>query len=282
MINQDYLKDLIAKAYYEDVGSGDYTSLACIPENVRGDAFLLVKEPGILAGVEVAERVLLFYDDTTKINITIKDGETVNSGDIAFYVNAKKQKLLQAERTLLNFMQRMSGIATVTKQYTEAIKNYKAKVLDTRKTTPCLRLIEKEAVRIGGGVNHRIGLYDMIMIKDNHIDFAGGIENAIKKVIDYNKQHNLNLRIEIEVRDMDELEQVLIFGGINRIMLDNFTIEDTIKAVSMISGKYETESSGGITLSNIRDYAACNVDYISVGALTHNIKSLDLSLKASE
>jgi nicotinate-nucleotide pyrophosphorylase (carboxylating) len=281
MIPDYYLNELIYKAYTEDIGDGDHTSLACIPPNIRGKAYLLVKENGILAGVDIAEKVLKYYDDSAHIRVIIKDGDIIKNGDIAFYVEGYKQKLLQAERTILNFMQRMSGIATVTRQYVDAVEDYKAKVLDTRKTTPGLRLIEKEAVRIGGGVNHRIGLFDMIMIKDNHIDFAGGISKAISSVQDYLNRNKLELKIEIEVRDFDELEQVIVFGGVDRIMLDNFSIEDTNKAVKMINGKFEIESSGGITLVNIRDYAACNVDFISVGALTHNIKSLDLSLKAS-
>jgi nicotinate-nucleotide pyrophosphorylase (carboxylating) len=281
MIPDYYLNELIYKAYTEDIGDGDHTSLACIPPNIRGKAYLLVKENGILAGVDIAEKVLKYYDDSAHIRVIIKDGDIIKNGDIAFYVEGYKQKLLQAERTILNFMQRMSGIATVTRQYVDAVEDYKAKVLDTRKTTPGLRLIEKEAVRIGGGVNHRIGLFDMIMIKDNHIDFAGGISKAISSVQDYLNRNKLELKIEIEVRDFDELEQVIVFGGVDRIMLDNFSIEDTNKAVKMINGKFEIESSGGITLINIRDYAACNVDFISVGALTHNIKSLDLSLKAS-
>lgn len=281
MIPEQYLKELIQKAYTEDIGDGDHTSLACIPPDIRGEAYLLVKENGILAGVDIAEKVLKYYDNSAKICIKFKDGDKVKAGDIAFYIEGYKQKLLQAERTMLNFMQRMSGIATVVSHYVDAVKGYRAKVLDTRKTTPGLRLIEKEAVRIGGGVNHRIGLYDMIMIKDNHIDFAGGISQAIGSVHDYLKSKNLELKIEIEVRGFNELEQVLFSGGIDRIMLDNFSIEDTLKAVDIVNGKYEIESSGGITLANIREYAACNVDYISVGALTHNIKSLDLSLKAS-
>ena len=281
MINPIYLHKLIESAYREDIGDGDHTSLACIPGDIRGDAFLLVKEHGIIAGLEVAKEVFKYYDETIKLHVTIDEGSVVKPGDIVFYINGYKQKLLQAERTVLNFMQRMSGIASQTRVYVDALKGYKAKVLDTRKTTPGLRLIEKEAVLIGGGKNHRIGLFDMIMIKDNHVDFAGGIAKAIHAVHNYLDENALKLSIEIEVRDFDELEQVLLYGGVNRIMLDNFTPKDTLQAVQMINNKFEIESSGGITLDNIRDYAACNLDFISVGALTHHINSLDLSLKAS-
>jgi nicotinate-nucleotide pyrophosphorylase (carboxylating) len=282
MINSKYLNTLIKNAYSEDVGDGDHTSLACVPNNVRGNVYLLVKQDGVIAGVEVAQKVFEFYDSTSEIDVRIEDGAKVKSGDIVFYLNGNQQKLLQAERTALNFMQRMSGIATITRNYADTLNGYKAKVLDTRKTTPGLRLIEKEAVRIGGGVNHRFGLYDMIMIKDNHVDFAGGIKQAIKNVQSYLIEKKLQLKVEIEVRNLDELNQVLSFGGVQRIMLDNFTIDDTLRAVEKINGCYEVESSGGITLENIRDYAACNVDFISVGALTHHIRSLDLSLKASK
>ncbi len=275
-----FIDKLIELAIAEDIGDGDHSSLSCIPENETGKVKLLVKEEGVLAGVEITEEILKKIDSTLKIEIFIKDGTKIKPGDIAFTISGKVISILQAERLLLNFMQRMSGIATQTAKYADLIKDLPCKVLDTRKTTPGLRHIEKLAVKIGGGTNHRMGLYDMVMLKDNHIDFAGGIENAINKVVDYLKLKNKDIKIEVEVRNFDELKEVLRVGKVHRIMLDNFTVEDTKKAVEMIDGKYETESSGGITLETIRSYAECGVDFVSVGALTHQIKSLDLSLKA--
>lgn len=274
------LRRLIESAYLEDVGKGDHTSLACIPANAEGKARLLVKQAGILAGVEIAAEVFRFFDPDISLEIYIGDGQRVQPGDVAFIAKGKSRSLLTSERTVLNFMQRMSGIATETRRYAEAVKQYKAKILDTRKTTPGMRLIEKEAVRLGGGVNHRIGLYDMIMIKDNHVDFSGGISQAISRVHQYLSENNLNLKIEIEVRNFEELSQVLSTGGIHRIMLDNFSVGNTRLAVEQIAGRYETESSGGIGLHNVSEYAAAGVDFISIGALTHHISSLDLSLKA--
>lgn len=241
---------------------------------------LLVKEAGVLAGVEIARRVFQYFDPELKMTVYIEDGAEVKPGDVAFIVEGKVQSLLQVERTMLNIMQRMSGIATVTHRYMERLKGLHTRVLDTRKTTPGMRMLEKEAVRIGGGVNHRIGLFDMILLKDNHVDFAGGIEAAITRCHKYLEEKGKNLKIEIEVRNLDELEQVLRVGGVDRIMLDNFTPELTREAVRRIGGRYETESSGGITLDTIRDYAECGVDFVSVGALTHSVKGLDMSFKA--
>ncbi len=280
MINESTLNAIIENAIREDVGDGDHSSQSCIPETAIGKAQLLVKENGIIAGVEIAKRVFKKFDPNIKIESFIEDGTEVKIGDVVFIVEGKVLDLLKAERLVLNIMQRMSGIATNTSIYVKKLEGLHTKVLDTRKTTPGLREIEKLAVKIGGGVNHRIGLYDMIMLKDNHIDFAGGIEKAINSVHKYLKEKNKDLKIEVEVRDFDELNEVLRVGNIHRIMLDNFTPEETKKAVDLIAGKYETESSGGITLDTLRDYAECGVDYISVGALTHQIKSMDLSLKA--
>lgn len=271
---------IIQNAIKEDIGDGDHTSLSCIPASASGKAQLLVKEEGILAGIEIAEKVFKTIDKSLKLVKFIEDGTKIKKGDIAFNVEGKIQSILQSERLVLNIMQRMSGIATQTNIYTEKIKDLKTKILDTRKTTPGVRILEKMAVKIGGGENHRMGLYDMIMIKDNHHDFAGGIKPAIEAAKKYLKEKNKNLKIEIEVRNFDELQQVLDIGGVDIIMLDNFSVENTKKAVNIIAGKYKTESSGGITLDTIRNYAECGVDYISVGALTHQIKSLDLSLKA--
>ena len=275
-----YIKQLIDLAIAEDIGDGDHTSLSCISNDEQGQVQLLVKEKGILAGVELTKEIIKKVDPNLTMEIFLNDGTEIKPGDIAFKIYGRVISILQAERLLLNFMQRMSGIATQTAVYANLIKDLPTKVLDTRKTTPGLRHIEKLAVEIGGGTNHRMGLYDMVMLKDNHIDFAGGIEPAINKVNSYLKEKNKNIQIEVEVRDFNELQQVLNTGNIHRIMLDNFTIEDTKKAVKIIDGKYETESSGGITLSTLRAYAECGVDFISVGALTHQIKSLDLSLKA--
>ena len=271
---------LIASWFAEDIGDGDHTTLSSIPETAVGKSQLIIKEAGILAGVEIARQVFHAFDPELKMTVFISDGAAVQAGDIAFVVEGKVHSLLQTERLMLNIMQRMSGIATRTHQYVKALEGTKTRVLDTRKTTPGLRLLEKEAVRIGGGVNHRVGLYDMILLKDNHVDFAGGIENAILRAKAYLQAKGKNLQIEIEVRNFDELSQVLQVGGVDRIMLDNFTPEDTSKAVEMIGGKYETESSGGITFDDLRTYADCGVDYISVGALTHSVKSLDMSFKA--
>lgn len=277
---KDLIENLLNLAFAEDIGDGDHTTLCCIPATQKGKVQLIIKEEGVLAGVEIAEKIFHKFDPELKIETFISDGAKVKPGDIAFTVEGKEQSLLQTERIVLNVMQRMSGIATQTARYTEALKGYKTKVLDTRKTTPGLRILEKQAVKIGGGVNHRIGLFDMILLKDNHVDFAGGIENAIKNAQNYIKEKGKNLKIEIEVRNFDELNKVLNIGGIDRIMLDNFTPEKTKEAVELIAGRYETESSGGITFDTLKDYAACGVDYISVGALTHSVKSLDMSLKA--
>lgn len=281
MYTVDELEEkLIDLAFAEDIGDGDHTTLCCIPEDAMGKSHLLIKEDGILAGVEVAKKVFSRFDDTMKVEVLINDGAAVKKGDIAMVVTGKVRSLLQTERLMLNIMQRMSGIATMTHKYVERLKGTKTHVLDTRKTTPGMRMLEKQAVKIGGGMNHRIGLFDMILLKDNHVDFAGGITNAIDRCHAYLKEKGLDLKIEIEVRSFDELDQVLRHGGVNRIMLDNFTVADTKKAVEIIGGKYETESSGGITFDTIRDYAECGVDFISVGALTHSVKGLDMSFKA--
>jgi len=272
--------ELIALAFAEDIGDGDHTTLCCIPPNKTGQSHLIIKDDGILAGVAVAEHVFKTFDNALQMDIFIHDGDEVKKGDIAFNISGKIQSILQTERLVLNLMQRMSGIATITKRYMKALEGTNTCVLDTRKTTPGLRILEKEAFRIGGGMNHRIGLFDMILLKDNHIDFAGGIRQAITCARNYLKEKELSLKIEIEVRNLDELEEVLSTGGVDRIMLDNFNIDATREAVQRIAGRYETESSGGITFDTLRDYAACGVDFISVGALTHSIKSLDMSLKA--
>ncbi len=275
-----YLNDFIDRCIKEDVGDGDHTSLSCIPSDATGRAQLIIKEDGILAGVDVARKVFLHLDKDFKFEQILKDGDHVKKGDIAFRVEGRTQTLLMAERLVLNIMQHMSGIATMTGRYVERLKGLKTNVIDTRKTTPGMRLLDKMAVKIGGGGNHRIGLFDMILLKDNHVDFAGGIDKAINRAHDYLKSKGKNLKIEIEVRNFDELEQVLSIGGVDRIMLDNFTPEMTRKAVEMIGGRFETESSGGITIDTLRDYAECGVDFISVGALTHHVGSLDMSLKA--
>lgn len=273
---------LIDLAFAEDIGDGDHTTLCCIPENAMGKSHILIKEDGILAGVELAKRVFAKFDPTMQVEVLINDGTPVKKGDIAMVVTAKVRSLLQTERLMLNIMQRMSGIATMTNKYVERLKGTKTHVLDTRKTTPGLRMLEKQAVKIGGGMNHRIGLFDMILLKDNHIDFCGGITNAITRCHEYLKEKGLDLKIEIEVRNFDELAEAMNCGGINRIMLDNFSVADTKKAVDIVGGKFETESSGGITFDTIRDYAECGVDFISVGALTHSVKGLDMSFKACE
>ena len=281
MYTVDELEDrLIDLAFAEDIGDGDHTTLCCIPEEAMGRSHLRIKEDGILAGVEVAKKVFARFDPTLQVEVLINDGAKVKKGDIAMVVSGKTRSLLQTERLMLNIMQRMSGIATMTNKYVERLAGTHTHVLDTRKTTPGMRMLEKQAVKIGGGVNHRIGLFDMILLKDNHVDFSGGISNAINRCHEYLNAKGLNLKIEIEVRNFDELQQVMDCGGVDRIMLDNFSVENTKKAVEMIAGKYETESSGGITFDTIRDYAECGVDYISVGALTHSVKGLDMSFKA--
>ena len=277
---EELIDDLLNLAFAEDIGDGDHTTLCCIPATEMGKSHLIVKEDGVLAGVEMAKRIFDAFDPELKMTVFIQDGAEVKKGDIAFEVEGKVQSLLQTERLMLNVMQRMSGIATTTRKYVKALEGTKTRVLDTRKTTPGLRMIEKEAVRIGGGVNHRIGLFDMILLKDNHVDFAGGIEAAITRCHQYLKEKNKDLKIEIEVRNFDEIQQVLNIGGVDRIMLDNFTPENTRKAVEMIGGRFEIESSGGITFATLRDYAECGVDFISVGALTHSVKGLDMSFKA--
>ncbi len=274
------IDQIITQALQEDVQDGDHTSLATIPADAKGKARLFVKEEGIIAGIRIAEKVFKQVDPETEFIQFIKDGAEIKVGDIAFEVRGKSISILTAERLALNFMQRMSGIATTTNVYVKRLKGTKTIVLDTRKTTPNLRLLEKEAVVLGGGENHRMGLYDMIMIKDNHVDFAGGIKQAIQATQNYLQSKSKNLNIELEVRNFQELEEAINVGGINRIMLDNFTPNNLKKAIEMIDGRFETEASGGITLDSIRSYADTGVDYISVGALTHHIKSLDLSLKA--
>jgi nicotinate-nucleotide pyrophosphorylase (carboxylating) len=275
------LREFILNCLEEDIGEGDHSSLACIPENASGKAKLLIKESGILAGVRIAEQVFSVVDNQLKSEIFIKDGAKIVPGDVAFIVSGNQQSILRSERLVLNIMQRMSGIATSTREYVDRIQGLHAKILDTRKTTPGMRFADKEAVRIGGGENHRIGLFDMIMLKDNHIDYAGGIRPAIVRTLEYLKRKNKKLKIEIEARNLKDIEEILACGGIDRIMLDNFSLEETKTAVKMIAGRFETESSGGITLETVRSYADCGVNYISVGALTHHIKSLDMSLKAS-
>jgi nicotinate-nucleotide pyrophosphorylase (carboxylating) len=274
------IDELIGKALEEDMGDGDYTSLATIPADATGSARLLVKEDGIIAGVGIARMVFQKVDRRISFNQIFSDGDHVKKGEIVFTVKGPVRSILSAERLVLNFMQRMSGIATFTASLVSLIEGLQVKILDTRKTTPLLRELEKMAVRFGGGENHRMGLYDMIMIKDNHVDFAGGIRQAIEATNNYLHNTRKNLKVEIEVRNFEELGQVLQTGSVNRIMLDNFSPADLKKAVILIGGKYETEASGGITTENIRAYAATGVDFISVGALTHHIKSLDLSLKA--
>ncbi|MEO3404557.1 carboxylating nicotinate-nucleotide diphosphorylase [Mucilaginibacter sp. CAU 1740] len=271
-----FIKDTLA----EDVGDGDHTSLSTIPANATGKAKLLVKDEGVLAGVELAAEIFHIVDPNLKLTVFIQDGAAVKYGDVAFEVEGSSRNILTAERLVLNCMQRMSGIGTKTHQIVELLKDTNTKVLDTRKTTPGLRYLEKWAVRIGGGVNHRFGLYDMILIKDNHVDYAGGIRQAIESANQYLKDNNKQLAIEIEVRNIDELEQVIQTGNVNRILLDNFNFDTLREAVKIINGRFITEASGGITIDNIREYAECGVDYISVGALTHSVKSLDLSLKA--
>ena len=274
------IKEFVRLAIEEDIKDGDHSALACIPYDAIGKAKLLVKEDGIIAGIEIAKQIFKEFDNSIQFEQLIEDGSEVKYGDIAFYIAGNSQKILGAERLVLNVMQRMSAIATLTKKYVNELNGLKTKVLDTRKTTPLLRFLEKEAVLIGGGHNHRMGLYDMIMLKDNHIDFAGNIEKAIGKTTDYLQSTNLNLKIEVEARDLDEVKEILRVGGIHSIMLDNFSYEDIRTAVALIEDKAETEASGGITLDTLRNYAECGVDFISVGALTHSVHNMDLSLKA--
>ena len=275
----ELIDDLLTLAFAEDVGDGDHTTLSTIPADAMGKQRLIVKETGIIAGVEMAKKVFDKFDPELKMTVYINDGAEVKPGDIAFEVEGRVRSLLQTERVMLNIMQRMSGIATVTAKYQKLLEGLKTKVLDTRKTTPGLRMLEKEAVRIGGGCNHRIGLFDMILIKDNHVDFAGGIKEAVESAKKYCKETGRNLKIELEVRNEDEIKQVLEVG-VDRIMLDNFTPERTREAVKMINGAIEIESSGGITFDTLRAYGECGVDFISVGALTHSVKGLDMSFKA--
>jgi len=278
----DIIEKLIKQAITEDLGDGDHTSMATIPEKASGKMKLLVKEDGVIAGVGIACKVLKEIDPKIMMQILIHDGAKVKKGDVVFYLTGSCRSMLIAERTMLNFMQRMSGIATSTYEYTKILAGTKTRLLDTRKTTPNMRIFEKMAVAIGGGMNHRMGLYDMVMIKDNHVDFAGGIKKAIEAEHTYLKNKGKKLKIEIEVRNFDELDEVMNIGKVDRIMLDNFSPEDLKKAVQLINGRFETEASGGITLNNIKGYASSGVDFISVGAITHHIKSLDLSLKAVE
>ncbi len=281
MYTVDELNDrLIDLSFSEDIGDGDHTTLCCIPEDAMGKSRLLIKEEGVLAGIRIAKEVFRNFDPTMQVEVLMEDGAHVKPGDVAMVVTGKIRSLLQTERLMLNIMQRMSGIATMTAKYVARLEGTKTRVLDTRKTTPGMRMLEKEAVKIGGGVNHRIGLFDMILLKDNHVDFAGGIANALDRCAAYQKEKGMNLKVEIEVRSFDEIRQVMEHGGADRIMLDNFSVENTRKAVDMIGGRFEIESSGGITFDTLRDYAECGVDYISVGALTHSVKGLDMSFKA--
>jgi nicotinate-nucleotide pyrophosphorylase (carboxylating) len=274
------LENLISKAFAEDLENGDYTSEATIPSVATGRARLIIKQPGILCGIPVAEKVFSFRDHDLVMRVYMEDGMSVKPGDIAFEVEGRIISILACERIVLNFMQRLSGIATATSRLVGLIEGFHTKILDTRKTTPGFRDLEKYAVRTGGGTNHRMGLYDMIMIKDNHVDYAGSLEKAIDRVHAFLRNRGLDLRIEVEVRDLSELKRVIEHGGIDRIMLDNFSPQGVSEAVAVIAGRFETEASGGITEANIRDYAASGVDFISVGSLTHHIQSLDMSLKA--
>ncbi|MDP2068965.1 MAG: carboxylating nicotinate-nucleotide diphosphorylase [Lutibacter sp.] len=274
------LELIISNAIREDVGDGDHSSLACIPKEAKGKAKLLVKEAGIIAGVEMAKRIFSYVDSALKVETLINDGETVKYGDVVFYVEGSSQSILKSERLVLNVMQRMSAIATKTKEFAKLLEGTKTKILDTRKTTPGIRAIEKWAVKIGGGENHRFALYDMIMLKDNHIDFAGGVSKAIEKTKSYLKENSLDLKIIVEARSIEEIKEILEHEGIHRILIDNFDFEETKKAVQLIRNKCQTESSGGINLESVRKYAECGVDYVSSGALTHSVYNMDLSLKA--
>ncbi len=276
----ELIDDLLNLAFAEDLGDGDHTTLSTIPADAMGRSRLIIKEDGILAGVDIAEKVLHKVDPTIKMTVMLKDGTEVKKGDIAFTAEGPVRSLLIAERTMLNIMQRMSGVATMTRRYQDELKGLHTRVLDTRKTTPGMRMLEKEAVKMGGGTNHRIGLFDMILIKDNHIDFAGGIEKAISRANDYCRENGKDLKIEVEVRSLDDIRRVLSHGGVDRIMFDNFTPALTKEAVALVNGKVETESSGGITLENLREYGEAGVDFISVGTLTHSVKGLDMSFKA--
>jgi nicotinate-nucleotide pyrophosphorylase (carboxylating) len=279
-LDNSLLKRFIEDAIVEDIGSGDHTSLATIPADAVGRAKLLIKENGIIAGVDVALAIFNQFDSSLVAEVLITDGEQVQNGDIAFYVSGNQQSILKAERLVLNTMQRMSGIATTTFNIVKSLSQTHTQVLDTRKTTPNLRFIEKEAVKIGGGVNHRFGLYDMILIKDNHVDFAGGIKNAVESAYNYLKENNITIPVVVEVRNFKELEELLLNAKVDRVLLDNFSFDDLKKAVKFINGRLVTEASGGITPENAIDYANCGVNYISMGALTHSVKSLDMSLKA--
>jgi nicotinate-nucleotide pyrophosphorylase (carboxylating) len=279
-LDKDILKQFIYNSLKEDIGDGDHTSLSTIPETATGKAKLLIKEDGIVAGVALALDIFKAVDPNLHVDVLIEDGASVKYGDIVLLVTGNTRSILAAERLVLNTMQRMSGIATTTSSVVKQLATTQTKVLDTRKTTPNLRFLEKWAVRIGGGVNHRFGLYDMILIKDNHVDYAGGISPAIKAAQKYLKQNSLNLQIEIEVRNLQELQEVINLGGVDRILLDNFNFEELKRAVALVDGKFITEASGGITLENALQYAKCGVDFISMGALTHSVKSLDMSLKA--
>lgn len=280
MEKKEYIKKFVQQAILEDVGDGDHTTLSTIPKDKAGEAKLIVKEDGILAGVEVALEIIEQIDPTLTHEVLIHDGSTVKVGDIALILRGKIHSILIAERLILNVMQRMSGIATTTNRYAKLLAGTKTKILDTRKTTPLLRLLEKEAVKIGGGTNHRFGLYDMILIKDNHVDYSGGITQALERANAYRETLNKHIEIEIEVRNFEELAEVITFGKVDRIMLDNFSPSDVKIAVDIIAERFVTEASGGITEDTLQEYAAAGVDYISVGALTHSVKSLDLSLKA--
>ena len=277
-----FVDELIELAIKEDIGDGDHTSLCCIPADEHGRMRLLCKQEGTIAGIEIAELVLRRLDPGVKFEQLLRDGDRVKPGDVAFYVSGRLRSLLQAERILLNIMQRMSGVATQTAVYVARLEGLHTKVLDTRKTTPGMRVLDKMAVKIGGGENHRIGLFDMILLKDNHIDFAGGVEKAVLGAKAYLRERGKEIPIECEVRTLEDIDRVFAAGGVDRIMFDNFTPEMTRQAVEKVAGRCETESSGGITLETLADYAACGVDFISVGALTHQIRSLDLSLKACE
>ncbi|MCQ2958797.1 MAG: carboxylating nicotinate-nucleotide diphosphorylase [Bacteroidales bacterium] len=279
MIDSPLIDATIDIAFKEDIGDGDHTTLSCIPHDLEGRARLLVKQDGILCGVELAKKIFAKFDPSLKVTQYLHDGDKIKKGDIAFTVEGKTISILQTERLVLNFMQRLSGIATQTAEYVKLLDGTNTKILDTRKTTPGLRLLEKYAVKVGGGENHRIGLYDMILIKDNHIDYAGGVTAAITKTKEYLKEKGKDLKIEVEARTLEEIKEILTFD-VERILIDNFTPEETKVAVALINGKCKTESSGGITKESIRAYAEAGVDYISVGALTHHISSLDLSLKA--
>ena len=280
LLENPLITQLIDISFKEDIGDGDHTSLACIDKSEKGKSIIIAKENGVLAGVELAEYIFKKVDSDLKVSQLFADGDLIHVGDIVLEISGSSQSILTAERTVLNFMQRLSGVASQTKKYVDVLNGLHTRIIDTRKTTPGMRLLEKWAVKIGGGANHRIGLYDMILIKDNHVDFSGGISNAIERVQKYLVSKNLNLKIEIETRSLDEVRQVIDKGGVHRIMLDNFTPELISEALAIIDGKYETEASGGITLQTLKQFAETGVDYVSSGALTHSVKSIDLSLRA--